>query len=92
MRVKVLCLIHVLKNLEKMLFFDSNEMLFSLNESNILKLFSILDSFIFKSKLKTLDNLKIFVRSPSTLNKIILEYSNNNSIDLSKYFVLYKPD
>ena len=46
--------------------FNSNKMLFSLNESNILKLFSILDSFIFESKLKTLDNLKIFVGSPST--------------------------
>ena len=72
--------------------FDSSKMLFSLNESNISKLFSILDGFIFESKLKTLDNLKIFVGSPSTLNKIILEYSNNNSINLSKYFALYKPD
>ena len=32
--------------------FDSNKMLFVLNESNISKLFSILDSFIFASKLK----------------------------------------
>ena len=72
--------------------FDSNKMLFVLNESNISKLFSILDSFIFASKLKTLDNLKIFVGNPSTLNSTILEYSNGNPIDLSKYFALYKPD
>ena len=52
----------------------------------------ILDSFIFASKLKTLDNLKIFVGNPSTLNSTILEYSNGNPIDLSKYFALYKPD
>ena len=83
---------HALKNLEKILFFDSSKMLFSLNESNISKLFSILDDFVFANKLKTLGNLKIFVGNPSILNSIILEYSNGNPIDLSKYFALYKPD
>lgn len=72
--------------------FDDSQMLFELNEENILALFSILDRFVFNNRLNTLDDLKVFVESPSTLNSVILQYSNNEPIDLSKYFALYKPD
>lgn len=72
--------------------FDDNQMLFKLNEENILALFSILDRFVFDNKLKTLDDLKVFVGSPSALNSMILQYNNNKPIDLSKYFALYQPD
>lgn len=81
-----------IKQFSEDVVFDTSKMLFDLNEANMLALFAILDSFLFDSKLKSLNNLKVFVGNPSTLNNVILEYSNNNPIDLSKYFALYKPD
>ena len=72
--------------------FGSKDMLFNLNEDNIMALFAIIDKFVFESRLKTLDNLKVFVGNPSVLNKAILQYSNNEPIDLKNYFALYRPD
>lgn len=62
---------------------------FHITEDNCLKIFKILDKHIFEFKLKTVQNLKLFIGLPAKLNKIILDYTCGLAIDVDQYLALY---
>lgn len=58
-----------------------------------LSIFQILDKSFFNNKLSKINNLKLFVGSPTELNPIIqIDYVHSPDFDISDYFALFQPD
>lgn len=69
-----------------------DQLAFEYSKSNTMKVFELLDTFIFESKLNSIKGLSIFIGNLNELNPIAAKYNKNRPIDLSCNFALYLPD
>lgn len=65
--------------------------LFELSDENVNALFKIIDGDMFGGKLKTVDNLDIYVGNESILDPIATRFNHNQPFSLKPYLALYFP-
>lgn len=71
--------------------FDDYKMMFELSDKNINSLFNVIDDNLFSNRLKTLNNLRIYVGNESKLDPIATKLNNNHPFSLKPYLALYFP-